>query len=325
MAGKRRRGTDPLFIVLLCLLVMIISGLATGYLYMKEKYAGDAIAYSRQAVRELEEGSFEYSLAKRFYSDEQWDSIRNNTAPEKKEQTYVSENGDPIEIVHISGTTYEGYMMLVHDPKLVKVAVNPNMDNGMQAPSLEDYVRMNKAIGGINAGGFMDAGGTGNGGLAWVIVIHDGKLISGNMNEYLPIIGIDDTYNLYCVDATAKDALSWGIQEAVTFGPVFLRNYEVVFKKGQGDYPMLNPRTGIGQASDGTFLLLTIDGRGPSSFGSLYEDVVEEFQKFDAVNAANLDGGNSTAMIYNGEYVNTTVSMYGSRHLPTVFVVMEDK
>lgn len=326
MTAKRRRGMNPIVVLLLCLLIMVASAVTTGYFYMKEKYAGSAVAYSRQAVKEVEEGSTEASIAKRFYTDEQWDSIRNETIPERPAPSYTGETGnnDGVEIVHITGSTYEGYMMIVHDQKRLKVAVNPNMDNGAQAPSLVDYVKMNNAIGGINAGGFQDAGGTGNGGLAWGIVIHDGKLISGSRNEYLPIIGIDKDYNLYCVDATANDALSWGIQEAVTFGPVFIRNYDVVFKKGQGDYPMLNPRTAIGQSSDGSFLLLTIDGRGPSSFGSLYEDVVDLFQQFDAVNAANLDGGNSTAMIYKGSYVNTTVSMYGSRHLPTAFIVEGD-
>ena len=87
---------------------------------------------------------------------------------------------------------------------------------------------------------------------------------------------------------------------------------------------MLNPRTAIGQRSDGTFMLLVIDGRGPTSFGALYEDVIKIFQENDAVNAANPDGGNSSAMIYDGNYVNTPVSMYGSRNLPTVFLVKGD-
>ena len=57
MAGKRRRGTDPLFIVLLCLLVMIISGLATGYLYMKEKYAGGFVRKGLVLARQRQEES----------------------------------------------------------------------------------------------------------------------------------------------------------------------------------------------------------------------------------------------------------------------------
>ncbi|MBQ9152789.1 MAG: phosphodiester glycosidase family protein, partial [Solobacterium sp.] len=106
---------------------------------------------------------------------------------------------------------------------------------------------------------------------------------------------------------------------------VFISNYEDVFDRNYQNLAMLNPRTAIGQASDGTMLLLVLDGRGPSSFGAQYEDVIDIFRSYDAINAANLDGGNSTAMIYNGEYVNNTVSMYGSRNLPTVFLVKEGK
>ena len=109
----------------------------------------------------------------------------------------------------------------------------------------------------------------------------------------------------------------------MTFGPIYINNYEDVFDYSTTNLAMLNPRTAIGQAGDGTFLLLVIDGRGPSSFGAEYGDVVKVFQAYDAINAANLDGGNSSAMMYNGEYVNNTVSMYGSRNLPTVFLVKE--
>ena len=93
---------------------------------------------------------------------------------------------------------------------------------------------------------------------------------------------------------------------------------------GTDNLGMLNPRTAIGQRSDGTFMLLVVDGRGPTSFGALYEDIIKIFQDNDAVMAANLDGGNSSAMIYDGNYVNTPVSMYGSRNLPTVFLVTGD-
>ena len=326
MANQKRGGMSPLLLILLCLLVAIGGGLSIGYRYMKEKYAGSAVAYSHEAIRALSEDDFEYKIAKRFYSDEEWEAIRKNQITfevEPEEKTMVDENG--IEIKHFTGSTYEGYIMLVHNPEDVFVAVNPNMDNGQLAPDLMDYVKMHNAIGGINAGGFQDAGGMGNGGLAWGIVIHEGKLISGRMDEYLPVIGIDSDNKLVCADTTAAQALEWGIKEAVTFGPVFISNYKVVYEDGSGDYPMLNPRTGIGQRGDGAFLLVAVDGRGPSSFGALYEDVVKVFQANDAYMAANLDGGNSTAMIYNGQYVNTCVSMYNSRNLPTVFLVKGDR
>ncbi len=233
------------------------------------------------------------------------------------------ENIDDIRIEHISGSTYEGWMMLIHDPSDITVEVNPNLASGGAAPDLDTYMKDFNAVAGINAGGFIDVGGHGDGSQPQGIVIHKGQLVSGSLTEYSDIIGIDSDNKLVCAGATAQDALSWGVQEAVTFGPIYINNYEDVFDYSTTNLAMLNPRTAIGQAGDGTFLLLVIDGRGPSSFGAEYGDVVKVFQAYDAINAANLDGGNSSAMMYNGEYVNNTVSMYGSRNLPTVFLVKE--
>lgn len=43
--------------------------------------------------------------------------------------------------------------------------------------------------------------------------------------------------------------------------------------------------------------------------------------EYGAINAANLDGGSSTMMVYKGEAVNSCASMYGSRRLPTAIIV----
>lgn len=53
--------------------------------------------------------------------------------------------------------------MIVHDPSRVFVACNPNMDSGAPGYSVEKYIELNDAIAGMNAGGFEDAGGNGNG------------------------------------------------------------------------------------------------------------------------------------------------------------------
>ncbi|EKC70926.1 hypothetical protein OBE_03648 [human gut metagenome] len=48
-------------------------------------------------------------------------------------------------------------------------------------------------------------------------------------------------------------------------------------------------------------------------------------QEYGAVNAANLDGGSSSTMVYNGGYEMTSVTFYyqnSSWKLPTAFVVM---
>lgn len=324
MATKKNKGIPFIVLIVGVLLIVLGSVFGVKHLYMKEKYAGENIAYSYSLIRTLDESDSEYNTAKSFYTEEEWESIRSNTMDIEypSDEETIDENG--IEIKHIYGSTYQGYLMLIHNPEDISVAVNPYLGSSQEAPDLDTYVSMYNAVAGINGGGFEDSGGTGNGSIPQGVVIHEGKLVYGPTDTYVSLIGIDDNNKLFCAGATANEALSWGIQEAVTFGPIFINNYEVVYKEGTDNLGMLNPRTAIGQRSDGTFMLLVVDGRGPTSFGALYEDIIQIFQENDAAMAANLDGGNSSAMIYNGEYVNTPVSMYGSRNLPTAFLVKGD-
>ena len=91
--------------------------------------------------------------------------------------------------------------------------------------------------------------------------------------------------------------------------------------KGSG----ANPRTAIGQRADGTVLLLVTDGRGASGhLGATAADLIKIMKEYGAVNAANLDGGSSSSMYYNGKYEMSSVTFYyanSSWRLPTGFVV----
>lgn len=306
--------------MLLSVVVVLISVTITGYICVKEIYSSSHVAYNKAQIEKLEEGTLNYTLAKMFYSEEEINTIKNGVIINPEQENI---NQDGIEIHVIPGTTYEAYMMVVHNPEDVILAANPNMDSGAAAPSIDDYIDMYDAIGGINAGGFMDDGGHGNGGNAWGIVISDGKLISGHPQEFTTVIGINEDNTLICKDMSAQQALDWGIRDGVTFGPVFIDQFEVVFERGM--HPQLNPRTVIGQKEDGSFLFLVIDGRQPHSLGAKYEDIIKIMQDFGAMTAGNLDGGNSSVLMYNDEMVNTTVSMYGARNLPTAFLVKGDK
>ena len=83
----------------------------------------------------------------------------------------------------------------------------------------------------------------------------------------------------------------------------------------------VNPRTAIGQREDGAVLLLIIDGRQTHSLGATLNDLINVFLDFDAVNAANLDGGGSTVFYYGGEIYNKISSIYGARGIPTAIVI----
>ena len=86
-----------------------------------------------------------------------------------------------------------------------------------------------------------------------------------------------------------------------------------------------NPRTAIGQRADGTVLLLVTDGRGKSShFGATANDLIEIMSEYGAINAANIDGGSSSTMYYQDEYLMTSVTFYYSNsswNLPEAFII----
>ena len=173
-------------------LIVVGSIFATSYLYTKEKYAGSNKAYSYSLIRKLDENSSDYKTAKKFYSEEEWNTIRNNKlniTEDTNSSEKIDENG--IEIKHVYGTTYQGYLMLVHNPEDISVAVNPYLGTSQGAPELETYVSMYNAVAGINGGGFEDAGGTGNGSIPQGVVIHNGELVYGPKDTYVSLVGID--------------------------------------------------------------------------------------------------------------------------------------
>jgi len=82
-----------------------------------------------------------------------------------------------------------------------------------------------------------------------------------------------------------------------------------------------NPRTAIGQRADGAVLLLVVEGRQVDKIGATVLEMAEILQNYGAVNAANLDGGSSTMLIYNGEMMIKSASPAVMRALPTTFLV----
>ena len=87
----------------------------------------------------------------------------------------------------------------------------------------------------------------------------------------------------------------------------------------------LNPRTAIGQRADGSVLMFVTDGRGKSGhLGASCADLISVMEEFEAVNAANLDGGSSSCMYYEDEYLMSSVTFYytnSSWKLPAGFIV----
>lgn len=236
-----------------------------------------------------------------------------------------------VQLIDIEGKTYKGKLLIVQNPKRVYIGTPAAYGSDREGVATIDKVREDNALYGINGGGFYDTG-SGNGGIPTGrensdgLVISGGELMWGERGWEYEVIGINKQGILVLGKMTAQQALDSGIVEALNFGPFLVMNGEAC-EVGGFTEAGLNPRSAIGQRADGAMLLLTIDGRQPSSMGATYEDLIEIMMNYGAVNAANLDGGSSTYMAQNSETENNPqiitqcASLYGPRKMATSILV----
>ena len=233
----------------------------------------------------------------------------------------VDEDGDGIILEPVKGETYSGYMMVVLDPSRVIMGSVPKSFNARGYP-VAQMAEQFDTVAGINAGGFDDPDGNGNGSVPDSLVVFEGQIYFPNRGVRSGFVGLDADGVLHTGKLTKAEIEERNIRYGVCFGPSLIANGEVVLSDTGGGG--LNPRTAIGQRSDGAILLLVIDGRQVISIGATLWDLVDVFQKYGAVNACNLDGGSSSMMWYNGNYVNNCASVIGIRPVPTTFLVMKE-
>ena len=354
MATKKSKKKHPIrtfiarfFIVFFSTLLMIVAAL---YLLMLVIAKGPSPTAQKLFVCSVQETSAIKFLANWYYSDEQIAEFvgtgRDNATDEATDTTLIQIDSDvthesndtagdspedsgsdepaaqeePLSVIDISGSTYKGKLMLIRDPSRVFVGISGPYGSEYAGRTVMDMMNSYGAVAATNAGGFEDLNGVGNGGTPLGLVISEGELRYGNLGWSYDVIGFDSNNILHCGKMTGQQALDNGIRDAVCFGPMLIVNgkpQNMTESLGGG----FNPRSAIGQASDGTVLLLVIDGRQANSLGATYDDLITIMQQYGAVNAANLDGGSSAHMIYNGEVITTCSSLYGPRRMPTCILV----
>lgn len=224
-----------------------------------------------------------------------------------------------INIIDITGKNFKGKLMEISDPSKVTVGLAPKL--GQVGAPLSEIVNIYKAIGGINAGGFLDDNLTGTGANPNGIVIENGKIkFMQNGLKTFSVIGFNKDNILIISNSMNLDQINnSNLRCAISFGPALILNGKPLVKEG-GAY--LAPRSAIAQRKDGTILLLVIDGRQSYSAGANYMDIQNIFLKYGAYNAANLDGGSSTTLNYQGKTINRPCDITGERSIASAFLIM---
>ena len=314
---------------LLCLLTAILLALGGAFGGLALIIRGPSPTARDLFVVSMTETSMGLIFAEIFCSDEEIDAIKaaNTVVPTDEEvdpslvHTDESAQAEPIVIEEVTGSTYKGKIMLISDPSRVKVAVRGEFSENAKGKSVKQMAEENGAIAGINGGWFYDPDGFGTGGLPVGLVISGGKLLYGSLDAKYEVIGFDGSNVLHTGLMTARKALEIGIRDAVCFGPSLIVNGEPITVKGLGSG--LNPRSAIGQRADGTVIFLALEGRRASSLGATLNDVISVMMRYGAVNAANLDGGMSSVLYYNGEYITESAGFGGEpRVIPDAFIVV---
>lgn len=339
---KRRRSAknrrvmtvlDRLFgFILVTVLVVGVAGLGVVYIFER----GPSTSLTELFVRTMQETRRFGFMSNIFLSDSEVSEMRSKQSSDTIQEfdsslikigsadassdgtDYIQaedEDGDGIIFEEISQNGYTGYLITVLDPKRVILGAPDNY--GSVGLTLEEMVEKYDALGGINAGGFQDDGGSGLGGVPEGLTLVDGESVGKTSSESM-FVGFDDDGVMYVGYFDEWSAAQNGIKNGVSFGPILIMNGVAV---DADSLPSgVNPRTSIGQRADGAVLMLVIDGRQVHSMGATYSDCLNIMLDHGAVNAINMDGGSSTSMYYNGDYVNRNSSQAGARPLPSAWL-----
>lgn len=248
------------------------------------------------------------------------DDTDDEQGPQPDTWGLIDEDGDGIIIEQVKGSGYSGFMMVILDPSRVIMGSKPN-SYGYRGYTVAEMVAEFDAVAGINAGGFEDPNGQGNGSVPNTLVVYEGNVYFESSGTQSGFVGFDSNHIMHVATRiTSAEIKEKNIQYGVCFGPVLIANGEPCELNVSG----VNPRTAIGQRSDGAVLMLVIDGRQVISLGATMDDLVEIMLEYGAVNACNLDGGSSSLMWFGGDYVNNCASVIGIRPVPTTFLVLKE-
>lgn len=318
---KKLTKKQKIFLCVKILLTLILIGLIGLYVFFKTELFQE---YKELWVQTAMTTMNHQYLATWFLSDEEIAEIMKKLEVENNENSNsdnimvvgLSEKGE-IAVEKITGKGYVGFVMTIPDASKVKLVDGRLANRGSK---LSEIVKKYNAVGGINAGGFADPDGVGSGNILMDAVIMNKKLISGNKSTRYSLIGLSEEGKLILGKYNYQEAINAGIESAVEFGPFLIVNGNKQIKNSNSGG--IHPRMAIGQKQDGTMIFVAIDGRQPGySIGTNLLELQNIFEKYGAYNAANLDGGSSATMYYNGKVVNKTSTPMGERYLPNAFII----
>ncbi len=190
------------------------------------------------------------------------------------------------------------------------------VNNRTVAPATRSILRNNKRYYTTRGAlGFLDDGGID---IAWVTSRNDSLF---NFPEPLenrpekPVGSFDFSI-----------AKTWEVDDALHAGPVLMHEGKIRVTSDEEVFfgstiPNIHPRTAAGYRNSGELVLLVVDGRQIDSRGVDLQELAILMRDLGCVEAINLDGGGSSAMVVDGKLLNRPAGTTSQREVMSAIAV----
>ena len=214
--------------------------------------------------------------------------------------------------------TYYLADIYVRDITCFQTALARNTYGSGFRDSIEDMAAMSQALLAVNGDYY---GNTSEG-----VVIRNGVIYRANpTNCDVCVLYYDGSMRLMPgASFSVEEAIAQGAWQAWTFGPALLDTDGSVLTSfdSTGRIISANPRTAIGYYEPGHYCMIVVDGRGESA-GITLPELSQLFYDLGCTAAYNLDGGNSSIMVWNDEIINNPSG--GGRESSDALLIAEVK
>ena len=207
-----------------------------------------------------------------------------------------------------------GYFLIDKTPTEHVVLLYVN--NRTVAPATRSVLRNNKRyFTARGALGFLDDGGID---IAWVTSRNDSLFNFSEPVKNQPEEPVDSF--------DFSKAETWEVDDAIHAGPVLMHDGKIRVTSNEEVFfgstiPDIHPRTAAGYRNSGELVLLVVDGRQVDSRGVDLQELAILMRDLGCVEAINLDGGGSSAMVVDCKLLNRPAGTTSQREVMSAIAV----
>ena len=237
------------------------------------------------------------------------------------DQVLAVDAGNGILLIRVKGEDYQGVLAVVNDP--MQLSLQASSQIGVEGETVGTIAEAHNGVLAMSASSFIDDDSGNLGGILAGYAMSEGTVYNENehLGEGYSRLEIDGNGQFSIVASGA--AVGDNVQNAMEHLPSMIVD-GTINNELDTTWNGTHPRSCIGQAEDGTVLMLVIEGRMQDrSLGATLPECTNILARYGAVQAMSLAYGTSALLWYDGEYVTkcSNQDLPEGRPLPNAFVV----